>query len=73
MSNRAQRAATKVVRSATGFVADRVASSDRMMSVVYDLINGHNFAGLEAHEEMLSDRVRVEAYHHGDPPQCAGG
>jgi protein arginine N-methyltransferase 1 len=34
-----------------------------MMRVVYDLINGHDFAGLEAHEEMLSDRVRVEAYH----------
>ena len=65
MSNRAQRAATKAVRSATEFVAGRVASSDRMMSVVYDLINGSNFAGLEAHEEMLSDRVRVEAYHRG--------
>jgi len=35
------------------------------MSVVYDLINGSNFAGLEAHEEMLGDRVRVEAYHRG--------
>ena len=65
MTNRAQRAATKAVRSATEFVAGRVASSDRMMSVVYDLINGSNFAGLEAHEEMLSDRVRVEAYHRG--------
>ena len=65
MTNRAQRAATKAVRSATEFVAERVASSDRMMSVVYDLINGSNFAGLEAHEEMLSDRVRVEAYHRG--------
>jgi protein arginine N-methyltransferase 1 len=65
MSNRAQRAATKAVRSATGFVAGRVASSDRMMSVVYDLINGSNFAGLEEHEEMLSDGVRVEAYHRG--------
>lgn len=36
-----------------------------MMSVVYDLINGSNFAGLEAHEEMLSDRVRVETYRRG--------
>ena len=36
-----------------------------MMSVVYDLINGSNFAGLEAHEEMLSDRIRVDAYHRG--------
>ena len=65
MSSRAQRAATKIVRSATGFVAERVASSDRMMSVAYDLMNGENFAGLEAHEEMLSDSVRVEAYHRG--------
>ncbi|MDB4103750.1 methyltransferase domain-containing protein, partial [Acidimicrobiales bacterium] len=65
MSSRAQRAATKFVRSATGFVAERVASSDRMMSVAYDLMNGENFAGLEAHEEMLSDNVRVEAYHRG--------
>ena len=63
MSNRVQRVATKVVRSATEFVAGRAAMSDRMMSVVYDLTNGSNFAGLEAHEEMLSDRVRVEAYH----------
>ncbi len=36
-----------------------------MMSVAYDLMNGENFAGLEAHEEMLSDNVRVEAYHRG--------
>jgi len=36
-----------------------------MMSVVDGLINSHNFAGLEAHEEMLSDSVRVEAYHRG--------
>ena len=31
----------------------------------YDLMNGENFAGLEAHEEMLADRVRVDAYHRG--------
>lgn len=54
-----------MVRSATGFVAERVASSDRMMSVAYDLMNGENFAGLEAHEEMLCDTVRVDAYHRG--------
>ena len=36
-----------------------------MMSVVDGLINGHDFAGLEAHEEMLSDSVRVEVYHRG--------
>lgn len=65
VSNRLRRAGTRALRTATGFVAERVASSDRMMSVVYDLINGENFAGLEAHEEMLSDTVRVDAYHRG--------
>ena len=60
-----ERAATRAVRSTAGFVADRIASSEWMTSVVYDLINGHNFAGLEEHEEMLSDSVRVGAYHRG--------
>ncbi len=35
------------------------------MSVVYDLMNETNFAGLAEHEEMLSDSVRVDAYHRG--------
>ncbi|MFM2182322.1 MAG: hypothetical protein RJB61_616 [Actinomycetota bacterium] len=35
------------------------------MSVVYDLMNETNFAGLAEHEEMLSDAVRVRAYHRG--------
>lgn len=35
------------------------------MSVVYDLMNETNFAGLEEHEEMLSDSVRVDAYRRG--------
>ena len=35
------------------------------MSVVYDLMNETNFAGLAEHEEMLSDSVRVQAYHRG--------
>ncbi len=35
------------------------------MSIVYDLTNESNFAGLSAHEEMLSDSVRVDAYHRG--------
>ncbi|MGB3734791.1 MAG: class I SAM-dependent methyltransferase [Ilumatobacter sp.] len=65
MRDRVERAATRVVRSTAGFVADRIASSERMTNVVYDLINGHNFAGLEEHEEMLSDSVRVDAYHRG--------
>ncbi|MFM7687574.1 MAG: methyltransferase domain-containing protein [Actinomycetota bacterium] len=35
------------------------------MSVVHDLMNETNFAGLAEHEEMLSDSVRVNAYHQG--------
>jgi len=35
------------------------------MSVVYDLMNETNFAGLAEHEEMLSDSVRVNAYREG--------
>jgi protein arginine N-methyltransferase 1 len=53
------------MRSTLRFGAERVASSDRLMSVVYDLMNETNFAGLAEHEEMLSDSVRVEAYHRG--------
>lgn len=65
MSTRAGRAATKAVRSALGFTAAKIASSDRLMSIVYDLMNETNFAGLAEHEEMLSDSVRVDAYHRG--------
>ena len=65
MSNRVGQAANKALRSVLGFAAARVASSDRLMSVVYDLMNETNFAGLSEHEEMLSDSVRVQAYHHG--------
>ena len=35
------------------------------MGVVYDHMNETNFAGLAEHEEMLSDSVRVDAYHRG--------
>lgn len=35
------------------------------MSLVYDNMNEANFAGLTHHEEMLSDAVRVGAYHRG--------
>ncbi len=45
--------------------AARLASSDRLMSVVYDLTNETNFAGLSEHEEMLSDSARVTSYHRG--------
>ena len=47
------------------FAATRIASSDRLMAIAYDLINGDNFGGLEAHEEMLSDTSRIETYHRG--------
>ena len=61
----AQRVGTKAIRSSMEFLATRIASSDRLMSIAYDLINGDNFAGLEAHEEMLSDTHRIRAYHRG--------
>ena len=63
MRIRARRAATKAVRSALGYGASKVASNDRLMRVVYDLVNEANFSGLSEHEEMLSDSVRVDAYH----------
>lgn len=47
------------------FAARRIAASDFLMSVVYDDMNEINFAGLAEHEEMLSDSVRVDAYHRG--------
>jgi len=63
MRTRARQAATKALRTTVGFAAARIASSDRLMDVVYDLMNEANFAGLAEHEEMLSDSVRVDAYH----------
>jgi type I protein arginine methyltransferase len=33
------------------------------MSIAYDLSNQSNFGGLGAHEEMLSDSIRIDAYH----------
>jgi protein arginine N-methyltransferase 1 len=65
MKHRVRQVATRAVRSTVGFAAARIASSDRLMNVVYDLMNETNFAGLCEHEEMLSDSVRVEAYHRG--------
>ena len=35
------------------------------MSLVYDNMNEANFAGISYHEEMLSDAVRIDAYHRG--------
>lgn len=65
MGDSVQRAGSKAIRSTMEFFATRIASSDRLMSIAYDLINGENFGGLESHEEMLCDRPRIEAYHRG--------
>ena len=48
-----------------GFGARLLASNDWLMDVVYDLTNETNFSGLSEHEEMLSDGVRLDAYHRG--------
>ncbi len=65
MREKVSQAATRSLRSALGFGASKLATNDWLMSVVYDLMNETNFAGLSEHEEMLSDSVRVEAYHRG--------
>ena len=65
MRTRVTQAATRNLRSALGFGASKLASNEWLMRVVYDLMNETNFAGLSEHEEMLSDSVRVEAYHQG--------
>ncbi len=65
MRTRAAQAATRAARSTVGFAARRIAASGWLMSVVYDHMNETNFAGLAEHEEMLSDTVRVDAYHRG--------
>ena len=65
MKKQVAQGASRAVRSAIGFGADKLASSDRLMGLVYDLSNETNFAGLSEHEEMLSDTVRVNAYHQG--------
>jgi protein arginine N-methyltransferase 1 len=58
-------AATRALRSTLGYGAAKLASSDRLMGAIYDLTNETNFSGLSEHEEMLSDRIRVDAYHEG--------
>ena len=73
MAGRIQRTANKALRSTVAFGANRVASSERLMSVVYDNMNETNFAGLADHEEMLSDAVRVDAYHRGIHRNVAPG
>jgi len=65
MVKRTSQAVTRAARSTVGFAARRIAASEWLMSVVYDHMNEVNFAGLAEHEEMLSDSVRVDAYHRG--------
>lgn len=60
---RMQQTANRALRSAVAFGANRIASSDRLMSLIYDDMNETSFGELSHHEEMLSDTVRVEAYH----------
>lgn len=63
--DRIRRTTNKALRSAVALGANRVASSERLMSLVYDNMNEANFAGISHHEEMLSDTVRIDAYHRG--------
>lgn len=56
---------SRAARATIEFGATRIASSEWLMSIAYDVINKENFTGLGAHEEMLSDSVRVDAYHRG--------
>ncbi|MFN8052577.1 MAG: class I SAM-dependent methyltransferase [Acidimicrobiales bacterium] len=65
MVSRLRRTSDNAIRSAIAFGANRLASSERLMGLVYDNMNETNFAGLSHHEEMLSDGVRVGAYHRG--------
>ena len=63
MIERVRHATSSAIRSTVGFAAGRIAASEWLMGVVYDLMNETNFAGLAEHEEMLSDSIRVDAYH----------
>ncbi|HBX78323.1 MAG TPA: hypothetical protein DEG43_11805 [Acidimicrobiaceae bacterium] len=65
VANRFRISANKAIRSSVAYGAARVASSERLMSLVYDNMNEVNFEGISQHEEMLNDAVRVDAYHRG--------
>jgi len=73
MADRMQRAANRAIRSALAFGASRVVSSDRLMGLLYDNMNESSFAGISHHEEMLSDTVRVDAYHRAIHRNVAPG
>ena len=61
MGNRAAQAATKAARSTVGFAARRIASSEWLMSIVYDHMNETNFAGLAEHEEIRETELPDDA------------
>ena len=63
MRPRLNQAFSKTLRSTMGAAASKVAGNDKLMSIAYDLMNETNFGGIAEHEEMLSDSVRVGAYH----------
>ncbi len=70
---RFRQATNKAIRSTVAFGANRIAASERLMGLVYDNMNDTNFAGISQHEEMLSDSVRVDAYHRGIHRNVAPG
>lgn len=64
VTQRVRQTANRALRSAIAYGANRIASSDRLMRLIYDDMNETSFGELSHHEEMLSDTVRVDAYHH---------
>ena len=63
LTQRVRQSANRALRSAVAYGANRIASSDRLMRLLYDDMNETSFGELSHHEEMLSDTVRVAAYH----------
>jgi protein arginine N-methyltransferase 1 len=64
ITERARQSADRALRRVVAYGANRIASSERLMGLLYDGMNETSFGELSHHEEMLSDSVRVEAYHH---------
>lgn len=73
MSQDFRSSASRSARRLLGRGAARVASTPWLTTILYDLMNETNFSGLSEHEEMLSDRVRVEAYHRAIHAQVGPG
>lgn len=62
-TERVRQRANRALRRVVAYGANRIASSDRLMGLIYDDMNESSFGELSHHEEMLSDTVRVGAYH----------